>query len=111
LGKGTVFAVSTDATVFTKLYDFTGGSDATLPYGGLILSGNTLYGTARGSARSDSSASGKVFSLSFATQLTITPSGANVVLAWQTNFAGFDYNGFNLQARLSSMAHSPTWSA
>jgi uncharacterized repeat protein (TIGR03803 family) len=43
---GTVFAVNTDGTVFTNLYNFTGGSDGYWPYGGLILSGNTLYGAA-----------------------------------------------------------------
>jgi uncharacterized repeat protein (TIGR03803 family) len=50
--KGTVFAVSTDGTGFTTLYDFTGGDDGATPQDGLILSGNTLYGTAltRGSS-------------------------------------------------------------
>jgi uncharacterized repeat protein (TIGR03803 family) len=45
-GQGTVFAVSTDGTGFTNLYSFTGGSDGANPAAGLILSGNTLYGTA-----------------------------------------------------------------
>ena len=45
-GWGTVFAVSTNGTGFTNLYSFTGGSDGALPYAGLILSGNTLYGAA-----------------------------------------------------------------
>jgi uncharacterized repeat protein (TIGR03803 family) len=45
-GYGMVFAVSTNGTGLTKLHSFTGGSDGTLPYAGLILSGNTLYGTA-----------------------------------------------------------------
>jgi uncharacterized repeat protein (TIGR03803 family) len=45
-GSGTVFAVNTDGTGFTNLYSFTGGSDGANPYAGLILSGNTLYGTA-----------------------------------------------------------------
>src|SRR4029077_18380020 len=43
---GTVFAINTDGTGFTTLHTFTGGSDGAYPYGGLILSGNTLYGTA-----------------------------------------------------------------
>ena len=34
------------AQVFTTLHSFTGGSDGSTPYGGLILSGNTLYGAA-----------------------------------------------------------------
>jgi uncharacterized repeat protein (TIGR03803 family) len=48
LGWGTVFAVNTDSTGFTNLHSFTGGSDGANPYAGLILSGNTLYGTTSG---------------------------------------------------------------
>ena len=51
--NGTVFAVNTDGTGFTTLYTFTStsgnlatNSDGANPLGGLILSGNTLYGTA-----------------------------------------------------------------
>jgi uncharacterized repeat protein (TIGR03803 family) len=45
-GKGTVFAVKTDGTGFTTLHSFTGGSGGP-PFGaaGLVLGGNTLYGT------------------------------------------------------------------
>src|ERR1035437_3537741 len=45
---GTVFAVSTDGTGFTTLhnFDYYSSSDGTAP-GALILSGNTLYGTAQ----------------------------------------------------------------
>ena len=49
-GDGTVFAVNTDGTGFTTLHNFTatvyGQRDGAFPYAGLILSGNTLYGTA-----------------------------------------------------------------
>jgi uncharacterized repeat protein (TIGR03803 family) len=52
---GTIFEVSTDGTGFTNLYTFTRtsgvspaiNSDGACPYAGLVLSGNTLYGTAR----------------------------------------------------------------
>ena len=53
-GNGTVFAVNTDGTGFTNLHSFTAldlyytNSDGANPYAGLILSGNTLYGTAHG---------------------------------------------------------------
>jgi uncharacterized repeat protein (TIGR03803 family) len=47
-GVGTVFSVSTNGTGFTILHTFTGGSDGGYPEAGLILSGNTLYGTAVG---------------------------------------------------------------
>jgi len=51
-GNGTVFAVNTDGTGFTNLHSFTAHDDSDIngdgayPNGGLILSGNTLYGTA-----------------------------------------------------------------
>ena len=45
-GYGTVFALTTNGTGFTNLYNFTGGSDGAYPQAKLILSGNTLYGTA-----------------------------------------------------------------
>ncbi len=47
-GFGTVFAVNTSGTVFTNLYSFTNGSDGDAPTAGLVLSGNTLYGTTSG---------------------------------------------------------------
>ena len=45
---GTVFKVNTDGTGFTTLYIFSGGNDGAVPAGGLVLSGNTLYGTTEG---------------------------------------------------------------
>jgi len=48
-GVGTVFAINTDGTGFTNLHSFNGGfngGDGAYPGAGLILSGNTLYGTA-----------------------------------------------------------------
>lgn len=53
---GSVFAINTDGTGFTNLYSFTATSgtyphyandDGALPYAGLALSGNILYGTAQ----------------------------------------------------------------
>jgi uncharacterized repeat protein (TIGR03803 family) len=50
-GAGTIFAVNTNGTVFTKVYDcdrnFDGGS-----YAGLILDGDSLYGTSPDPSRS-----------------------------------------------------------
>ena len=51
--NGTVFAVSTDGTGFRTLHSFTGGSDGANPKAELILSGNTLYGTANFGGTSD----------------------------------------------------------
>src|SRR5260221_8580910 len=52
-GNGAVFAANTNGTGFTILHSFTAldqtystNSDGAYPYADLILSGNTLYGTA-----------------------------------------------------------------
>ena len=58
--SGTVFALNTNGSDFTNLYNFTGGADGSRPYAGLILSGNTLYGTA---AYGASGGDGTVFAL------------------------------------------------
>lgn len=76
-GDGTVFAINTDGTGFTNLYNFTGGSDGANPVAALIQSGSTFYGTA--------SAGGT--------------SGAGTVFAINTNGTGFttlhSFNGVN----------------
>src|SRR6266567_2296754 len=53
-GDGTVFALNTDGIGFTNLYNFTArsgtgltNSDGAWPFCGLVLAGNTLYGTAQ----------------------------------------------------------------
>jgi uncharacterized repeat protein (TIGR03803 family) len=64
---GTLFALNTDGTGFRTLYSFTArsgpastNSDGVFPRGGLILSGNTLYGTAE---QGGTNGYGTVFSL------------------------------------------------
>src|SRR6266550_61810 len=47
-GVGTVFDINTDGTGFTTLHSFGGPSDGGYPEAGLVLSGNTMYGTAAG---------------------------------------------------------------
>ena len=66
-GNGTVFAVSTNGTGFTNLHSFTTtrcytcfNSDGAYPSAGLILSGNTLYGTAD---KGGTSGNGTVFAV------------------------------------------------
>ena len=64
--------------------------------GGVVSSGNTLYGTAFGGGIYGN---GTVFSLSFPPpQLTITASDTNAILTWPTNDAGFSYSGYTLQS-------------
>jgi uncharacterized repeat protein (TIGR03803 family) len=94
-GLGTVFAVNTDGTGFTTLYSFAAGgndffgwytnSDGAQP-SSLILSGNTLYGTAVGGG---SVGVGTAFSLSMPPpRLTIIPSRTNLILTWPTYAPG-----------------------
>jgi uncharacterized repeat protein (TIGR03803 family) len=95
-GGGTVFAINTDGTGFMNLYSLTNGSDGANPYAGLILSGNTLFGTAANGGSSDN---GTVFSLSFPSpQLGIILSGTNVILTWLTNGDGLNYAGYTLES-------------
>jgi uncharacterized repeat protein (TIGR03803 family) len=108
-GSGTVFALNTDGTGFTILHTFTAtspytNSDGANPFSGLVLSGNTLYGTTEWGGRYGS---GTVFSILMQPQLTISASGPNLVLSWPTNYAGFDYTGYALQSA-ASLA-SPVW--
>ena len=85
-GNGTLFALNTDGSGFTTLYSFSGGSDGADPETELVISGNTLYGTANSGG---SSANGTVFSFTLRPQLTITPIGTNVVLTWPTTVSGY----------------------
>jgi uncharacterized repeat protein (TIGR03803 family) len=100
-GWGTVFEINTNGTGFAVLHNFTAhsgrtpnfpfygtNSDGVLP-NSLILSGNTLYGTAWAGG---SSGYGTIFSISLPVsppQLTITRAGSNLVLAWPTNATVF----------------------
>ena len=94
---GAIFMVHSDGSGFTNLYSFTPplgtfpnyyNSDGFYPYAALILSGNTLYGTA---LEGGASGFGTVFSLTLPVppQLTLLLSGANVIVTWPTNFTGF----------------------
>jgi uncharacterized repeat protein (TIGR03803 family) len=116
-GWGTVFALNTDGTGFTNLHSFTatrgteGGfgtnRDGILPVGGLILSGNTLYGTAAGGG---TSGYGTVFSITLpAPQLTITASDTNVIMTWPTNAAGISFAGYTLQST-TNLVSPAVWS-
>lgn len=104
-GVGTVFAVNVSGSGFTVLRSFSSDSNGSSPLGGLVLSGNTFYGTAQ---YDGSAGNGTIFSITMAPQLTITPSGTNVLLNWPTNIAGFDYGGFTLQSA-ADLTISANW--
>jgi uncharacterized repeat protein (TIGR03803 family) len=76
--EGTVFAVSTNGTGFTTLYNFSDGARPTE----LILSGNTLYGAAESGG---ASGNGTVFNIFIQPQLTIISADGNTIsdLAYQ----------------------------
>jgi uncharacterized repeat protein (TIGR03803 family) len=109
-GVGTVFAVNTDGTGFTNLYNFTEpdpdtftNADGGVPLAGLILSGSTLYGTANvDGIANDGAVFGLSVTLPAAPLLAITLSGTNVILQWPTN-AGV----FNLES--TTNLASPQW--
>jgi uncharacterized repeat protein (TIGR03803 family) len=108
-GNGTVFALNTDGTGFTVLYNFTAGSinssatytnsDGAGPYWNLNLSGNILYGTTTSGGiygkpylGAAGSGDGTLFSLTLPRPLlTIIRSTANVILSWPTNAAGLSF--------------------
>jgi uncharacterized repeat protein (TIGR03803 family) len=46
-GTGAIFSLNIDGTNFQNLYSFAATPDGTLPEGGLIISGSTLYGMTR----------------------------------------------------------------
>jgi uncharacterized repeat protein (TIGR03803 family) len=83
--NGTVFSLNTNGSAFTVLHDFTAldsvtgtNADGALPWGGLFVSGNTLYGTA---SVGGTGGSGVVFSIdtngnNFVTLRSFTPMDA-----------------------------------
>ena len=121
-GHGAVFAINTDGTDFATVYDFTApalgiphtNADGYFPSGGLVLSGNVLYGTARSggsySGNGDPDANGTIFSISLpvrAPPLSVNASGGSLVLTWPTNFAGLDAGACILQS--TTNLASPVW--
>jgi uncharacterized repeat protein (TIGR03803 family) len=60
---GTLFAINTNGTGFTNLYNFTGASDGAYPISGLVLSGANLFGTANEGGESEAEGGGTVFTI------------------------------------------------
>jgi hypothetical protein len=79
-------------TAYNTIYNIFSNCDGAYPADQLILSGNTLYGTATDGG---TNGTGIVFSLTLgatsvsAPQLTIIGSGTNVILTWPANATGF----------------------
>ena len=96
-GSGTVFAVYTDGSGLTSLYSFSDGSDGANPKGGLVLSGNTLYGTAE---LGGSSGLGTVFALSLPMPGIVRP-----LITW--NPAPITYGTALSSGQLNAVADAP----
>jgi uncharacterized repeat protein (TIGR03803 family) len=87
-------------SAISGFYQTTG--DGAFPRGILILSGDSLYGTASGGGIWGN---GTVFRLMLPVpELTITPSGSNIVLMWPANLTGI-----TLQSSPNLVA--PVWTA
>jgi uncharacterized repeat protein (TIGR03803 family) len=89
-GYGTVFKISTNG-VLTSLYSFSGmSSDGAVPEAGLVQGRDgSFYGTTWSGG---TNFQGTVFRLTVTPEppeLTIIPSGANVILSWPANATGF----------------------
>jgi uncharacterized repeat protein (TIGR03803 family) len=96
-GNGTVYTLSTNGAGFATLHGFKAlngagyNSDGATPYGGLILSENTIYGEAQyGGISGD----GTLFSLALPLppappELSASLSESMLVLTWPTNSTGF----------------------
>jgi uncharacterized repeat protein (TIGR03803 family) len=105
-GSGTIFALNTNGTGsngtgFATVYSFSASvgsgfsatnSDGVQPSTGLVISGNTLYGTAE---YGGTYGNGTVFSLSLGPastpppQLTFVRAGTNVIVTWPASDIGF----------------------
>jgi uncharacterized repeat protein (TIGR03803 family) len=59
-GSGTIFALSTNGSIFTNIHNFTGGNGGASPAAGLVASNGVLYGT---SSSGGASYEGTVFSI------------------------------------------------
>lgn len=86
-GQGTIFKMTADGAV-TSLFSFNGTNGAEPIYSTLLQTADgSFYGT---TYRGGTSKLGTIFRLTInLPQLTITSFGANLVLTWPTNAAGF----------------------
>lgn len=95
---GDVFSIHTSGTGFTTLYSFTNGLDGAYPASGVLLSGNTLYGTASGGG---TNGTGTIYRLVLPPPptMTIGISGTNLIINWPTNAASYTLmSGTNLDS-------------
>jgi uncharacterized repeat protein (TIGR03803 family) len=83
-GWGTIFQINTDGSDFTNLYAFQDGSDGAVPEAGLLVLGNTFYGTTQAD---DGYGEGTVFALNepgLGIPLTYAVNGNQLTLSWSS---------------------------
>jgi hypothetical protein len=102
----TLLAINADGSGFTSLYTFadSGISSAEFPSVS-AFTGDVIYGTT--AHPSGMNAYDRIFSISMSPQLNTTRGVDNVVVAWPTNYGGFDYTGYTLQS--TTNLSSPVW--
>lgn len=103
-GYGTVFAVNTNGAGFTTLHHFTGDNDGAWIQARLVLSGDTLYGTARaGGIPSIQNGYGTLFSLKTnGADFTVLHSFTNLVYPNGLNLSGDTLYGTTVEGGSSN---------
>ncbi len=98
---GTVFAVNTNGTGFTNLYNFTYGSDGAKPAGELVLYSNLLIGTASagGDTSLNNGGNGTVFALN--------TNGTDFTVIYRFTAGKYDYSLINGGAVTNSDGANP----
>jgi uncharacterized repeat protein (TIGR03803 family) len=93
---GTIFTIKTNGNDFAAIYQFSSldnngvtNFDGAYPSGGVIMAGNTLYGTSKNGG---SGGRGTVFAMNLAIPpaLQLTSTSTNMLLSWPTAAVGFD---------------------
>jgi uncharacterized repeat protein (TIGR03803 family) len=88
---GTIFSIHPDGSDFTVLHAFDGGAEGGGPWGGIILSGCTFYGTCSGSIGS-AGYGGTVFSLAIVPGVSnCSLAGTNLILNATNGVANCSY--------------------
>jgi len=113
-GQGTVFALNTNGSGFTTLYNFSGtygenatNADGAGPHGGLVLSGGTLYGT---TVAGGPDGCGTVFAVSLTpARVTLNAQlvGNSVVLSW-SNPSFFLQSAPTVNGVYSDLSNAPS---
>ncbi len=108
-GNGNFYGVASGAlfqiTPAGALTTLVSGIDSTAP----LVQGTdgSFYGTTHGGGLGGA---GTVFRLTIVPEppLNIIPFGADVIMTWPTNYAGFDYSGYTLQSS-TNLGSSAVW--